>query len=102
VESGRFSRCYFLTANLLRATTEHSLDPRQPQEAAPEPEPARRKAGPLQVAAAVFWSFLGIRKNKKWQQDAASITPVQAIVGGLIGALLFVLTLLFIVHLVTS
>lgn len=62
----------------------------------------RRKAGAVQVAAAVFWSFLGIRKNKKWQEDASSITPVQAVIGGLIGALIFVLTLMFIVHLVTS
>jgi hypothetical protein len=76
------------------------LDPyKQPQD--PVAEPARRKAGPLQVAAAVFWSFFGIRKNKNWQEDATSITPVQAIIGGLIGALIFILTLLFIVHLVT-
>ena len=76
------------------------MDPsEQPQD--PAAEPPRRKAGPLQVAAAVFWSFFGIRKNKKWQEDASSITPVQAIIGGLIGALIFVLTLLFIVHLVT-
>jgi Protein of unknown function (DUF2970) len=76
------------------------LDPsKRPQD--PATELPRRKASPLQVAAAVFWSFFGIRKHKKWQEDAGSITPVQAIIGGLVGALIFVLTLLFIVHLVT-
>ncbi|MES2356159.1 MAG: DUF2970 domain-containing protein [Pseudomonadota bacterium] len=60
-----------------------------------------KKAGPLQIALAVFWSFFGVRKQKNWQEDAATITPVQAIIGGLIGAVIFVFLLLFIVRLVT-
>jgi len=40
----------------------------------------RRKAGPLQVAQAVFWSFFGIRKRSAHEKDAVSITLVQAIV----------------------
>lgn len=55
-------------------------------------QPAK-KAGPLQVAAAVFWSFFGVRRHKDWQEDAASITPVQAIIGGLIGAIILIVRL---------
>jgi hypothetical protein len=67
---------------------------------APQLEP--KKAGPLQVAKAVFWSFLGIRKRAAHEEDAVTITPVQAIVAGIIGAVIFVLTLVFIVSRVTG
>lgn len=61
----------------------------------------RKKASALRVAKAVFWSFFGVRKGKDHDADALHITPLQAIVGGLIGTALFVLILLFIVHQVT-
>ena len=61
-----------------------------------------RKAGPLQVAQAVFWSFLGIRKRAAHEKDAVSITPLQAIVAGLIGAAIFVTCLILLVRFVTS
>lgn len=64
--------------------------------------PASKKAGPLQIALAVFWSFFGVRKQKNWQEDAVSITPVQAIVGGIIGAVIFIFALIVIVRIVTS
>jgi len=63
--------------------------------------PVRGRAGPLQVARAVFWSFLGVRKSRDHDADATSITPVQVIVAGIIGAALFVAGLILIVHLVT-
>lgn len=61
----------------------------------------RKKASVVQVAKAVFWSFFGVRKEKDHDADALHITPLQAIIGGLIGTALFVLALLFIVHQVT-
>ncbi len=61
-----------------------------------------RKASIAEVAKAVFWSFFGIRKRKDYASDSARISPVQVVVAGLIGAALFVLTLLGIVKLVTS
>jgi Protein of unknown function (DUF2970) len=63
--------------------------------------PARKKAGALQVAAAVFWSFLGVRRSKDHDADAASLTPVQVIVAGIIGAALLVACLILIVRFVT-
>jgi Protein of unknown function (DUF2970) len=62
----------------------------------------QRKASPLQVARAVFWSFLGIRNRTEHEADAVRITPVQAIIAGLIGAALFVVTLLLVVRYVIS
>ena len=60
------------------------------------------KASNLAVAKAVFWSFFGVRKKKDYVSDSASISPVQVIVAGLVGAALFVLTLLMVLKLVTS
>jgi diacylglycerol kinase len=61
---------------------------------------APRKAGPLQVAKAVFWSFFGIRRRAEHEADVKQLTPVQVIVAGLIGAALFVATLVLIVRFV--
>lgn len=60
-----------------------------------------RKAGVLAAARAVFWSFLGVRRRHDYESDAVRLTPVQVIVMGLIGAALFIATLLGIVYLVT-
>jgi hypothetical protein len=63
---------------------------------------APRKAGPLQVAKAVLWSFLGIRRRAEHEADLVRLTPLQVIVAGLIGAVLFVGTLVLIVRFVIS
>jgi len=63
------------------------------------PKPA--KATPLQVAKAVLWSFLGIRKQADYDQDAVSLTPRQVIIAGIIGAIILVLSLATLVHFVT-
>ncbi len=60
------------------------------------------KATPLQVAKAVLWSFFGIRKRAEYEKDAVSLSPLQVIVAGLIGALIFVLSLVTLVHFITS
>ena len=60
--------------------------------------PKSRKASPLQVAKAVFWSFLGIRKQAEYDRDAVSLTPLQVIVAGIIGAIILVLSLVTLVH----
>ena len=62
----------------------------------------RQKATLLEVAKAVFWSFLGIRKRAAYEKDAVRITPAQVIVAGLIGAAIFVLSLITLVRFITS
>ena len=58
-------------------------------------------ATPLQVAKAVFWSFFGIRRRAEYEKDAVTLTPVQVIVAGIIGAIIFVLSLVTLVHFIT-
>jgi hypothetical protein len=56
--------------------------------------------GNIKAALAVFWSFFGVRKRRDYDADARSLTPVQVIIAGLIGGLVFVLTMLLVVYLV--
>ena len=63
---------------------------------------APRKASPLTVAKAVFWSFLGIRTNKDHEADSVRLTPAQVIIAGLIGAALLVTSLILLVKYIIS
>lgn len=67
-----------------------------------EPRHTPRKATPFEVAKAVFWSFLGIRKRAAHERDAVTIKPAQVIVAGLIGAVIFVLSLILLVRFITG
>ena len=59
-----------------------------------------RKAGPLAVMKAVFWSFLGIRKRNDLDADTVRLSPMHVIIGGLIGAAIFITTLVIVVQIV--
>ena len=59
-----------------------------------------KKASPLQVARAVFWSFLGIRKRRDYETDSVELKPRQVIIAGLIGAALFISGLILLVRFV--
>jgi hypothetical protein len=61
-----------------------------------------RKAGPLDVAKAVFWSFLGIRKRAAHEKDAVTLKPFQVIIAGVIGAIILVLSLVALVSFITG
>ena len=67
----------------------------------PHPPP-RRSAGPLQIASAVFWSFFGVRKRRKLEDDATTIKPQHVVIAGIIGAALFVLVLIVIVRIIVA
>jgi hypothetical protein len=60
------------------------------------------KASPLRVFRTVFWSFFGVRRRADNQADLASITPVQVIVAGVIGAAIFVGTLIVLVRFIVG
>jgi len=60
------------------------------------------KAGYVQVAKAVFWAFSGIRKNTDHAADVESLTMKQVVIGGIIGAAIFVGILLLLVNLITN
>ncbi|SDB85389.1 DUF2970 domain-containing protein [Paraburkholderia lycopersici] len=62
----------------------------------------RKKGGVLQLMKAVAWSFLGVRKRADLEADAANLHPAQLIAAGIIGAVLFIVVLLLIVHAVVG
>ena len=66
-------------------------------------EPGKRtNATPLQVAKAVLWSFFGIRKRAEYEKDAVTLTLPQVVVAGIIGAAIFVLSLVMLVRFILS
>jgi hypothetical protein len=51
---------------------------------------------------AVAWSFLGVRKNSGFQEDLARVKPFHVIAVGLVGALIFVASLIALVNWVVA
>ena len=62
----------------------------------------QKKSGFAQLAKAVAWSFLGIRRRADLESDAAQLHPLALIAAGIIGAVLFIVVLLLIVHAVVG
>jgi nitrate reductase NapE component len=52
----------------------------------------------FQVMKAVLWSMLGVRQQKGYEDDAAKITLKQAMIAGLIGGFIFVVSMLTFVY----
>jgi hypothetical protein len=65
-----------------------------------EPPKDARRASFFQVVKAVASGFFGVRKRA--DHESVKITPLQIIIVGVIGAVLFVLTLLAVVHFILS
>jgi hypothetical protein len=65
-------------------------------------EVSRRKPSFAATLKAVLWSFFGVRKKSDYEKDAAQLNPVHVIIAGLIGALIFVVTLIMIVKSVVA
>lgn len=59
-------------------------------------------ASTLQVAKAVLHAFIGIRRKSDLENDAANIKPKQVIIGGLIGGILFVASILLLVNMIVE
>ncbi|MEK8031894.1 DUF2970 domain-containing protein [Ideonella sp. DXS29W] len=58
---------------------------------------ASRKGSFLGTVRAVAWSFLGIRRGKGYEEDVSQLNPVHVVIAGIVGAILFVLTLVLLV-----
>jgi hypothetical protein len=65
-------------------------------------KPAERKLSFGATMKAVFWSFFGVRKRSDYEKDAQQLNPVHVITAGLIGAAIFIATLLLIVKSVVA
>lgn len=62
----------------------------------------KKGATPLQVAKAVFWSFLGIRRRAAHEEDIVKLKPGQVIIAGIMGAAIFVVSLIVLVRFIVS
>ncbi len=65
-------------------------------------EQTPKSASPLQLAKAVLWSFLGIRARAAHESDLTQLKPAQVIIAGLIGAAIFVLSLVLLVRFIVG
>lgn len=70
----------------------------QPQAGADLKAAARRKGSFLQTMKAVAWSFFGIRKSADHAKDVAELNPVHVVIAGVLGAAIFVITLVLLVR----
>ena len=61
-----------------------------------------KSASPLQLARAVLGSFLGIRGRAAHESDVTQLKPAQVIIAGLIGAAIFVLSLVLLVRFIVG
>jgi hypothetical protein len=59
------------------------------------------KTSPWRAVPAVLGAFIGIRNSSARDRDVASLKPIHVIVAALIGAALFVLTIVALVRLIT-
>jgi amino acid transporter len=61
----------------------------------------KKHVGAIHAMRAVLWSFFGVRDKSEYHADINRLTMPQIIVAGIVGAVLFVLTLLILVYFVT-
>lgn len=60
-------------------------------------EVVQRKASFGVTVKAVLWSFFGVRKRSDYEKDAQQLNPVHVLIAGVMGAVIFIATLLMIV-----
>ena len=65
-------------------------------------EASQRPASLLQTARAVAWSFFGIRRSSGLEHDVQKLNPVHVVIGGVLGAAVFVAVIVLLVHWVVS
>ena len=61
----------------------------------------KKQSGALAAMRAVFFSFVGVRSKSEYQADITRLTMGQLVVAGIVGALLFVFSLVAVVYFVT-
>jgi hypothetical protein len=59
--------------------------------------PVQRSLSFWQTARAVAWSFFGVRRAADYEQDVQRLNPVHVVIGGILGAALFIALLVVLV-----
>ena len=57
-----------------------------------------RKGSFLGTLRAVAWSFFGVRRGTDHAEDVGRLNPVHVIIAGLVGAVLFVVSIILLVN----
>lgn len=60
--------------------------------------PVDRRASFGQTMRAVFWSFFGVRRRKDLENDVQKLNPVHVVIGGIIGAIVFIVAIVLLVQ----
>ena len=68
----------------------------------PPESPTARKANFGQTFRAVAWSFLGIRRSADHEQDVKKLNPIHVAIAAVLGAAVFVVFLVVVVHFVIA
>ena len=68
----------------------------------PEESPTARKANFGQTFRAVAWSFLGIRRSADHEQDVKKLNPIHVVIAAVLGAAVFVVFLVVLVHFIPT
>lgn len=63
--------------------------------------PRETKASVAQVAATIFFGLFAIGKMNTWKKDGVTVTPLQVIVGALVGLIIVLIALISLVTYVT-
>ena len=59
---------------------------------------AGRRGSLVRTFKAVAWSFFGVRKGSDYEKDVSQLNPVQVVIAGVIGAVVFIVSLLLLVN----
>ena len=60
--------------------------------------PLQRRVSFLQTVRAVAWSFFGVRRSADYAHDVQKLNPVHVVIGGILGAALFIAVLVLLVR----
>lgn len=59
--------------------------------------PIEQRAGFWEAAKSIFWAFFGVRRRQHGELDSLRLTPLQIVVAGILGGVVFVLVLVLVV-----
>lgn len=62
----------------------------------------QRKLSFFATVKTICWSFFGVRKQSAHEQEVGKLNPIYVIIAGILGAIIFIATLLIIVKSVVA
>lgn len=69
-------------------------EPQQEKKGKEKNQKKEQKISFFATMGAIFWSFIGLRRHTDYEKDVTGLNPFYVIIAGIIGAALFIGTLL--------